>query len=183
MSFDSHPWISIRVIIQECWNRSLITHFSACVTLKFDREARKIMGQLFYATSSFAHLFVAVSEFKLELQAETLNLGQIGDFFNPCDLDIWRMTLKKIRTPLWCPVNIVKSLARVTLKFDRRPRKITRHLFYANSSFVPHFIGTRELKLALKSGNTPFSPWELEIWWVSLKNNRTTLLHPSRHCA
>ena len=33
---------------------------------------------------------------------ETTNLGQIRQFLEPCDLEIWRMTLKNIRAPLLC---------------------------------------------------------------------------------
>ena len=33
---------------------------------------------------------------------ETPNLGKIGQFLEPCDLEIWRMTLKNNRAPLLC---------------------------------------------------------------------------------
>ena len=33
---------------------------------------------------------------------ETPNLGQIRHFLEPCDLEIWRMTLKNNRAPLLC---------------------------------------------------------------------------------
>ena len=33
---------------------------------------------------------------------ETPNLGQIRRFLEPCDLEIWRMTLKNNRVPLLC---------------------------------------------------------------------------------
>ena len=33
---------------------------------------------------------------------ETANLGQILRFLEPCDLEIWRMTLKNNRAPLQC---------------------------------------------------------------------------------
>ena len=33
---------------------------------------------------------------------ETPNLGQIRGFLEPCDLEIWRMTLKNNRAPLLC---------------------------------------------------------------------------------
>ena len=45
------------------------TLFKNRVTLKFDGWPRKTIGQLFYATSSFVHHFVAIGEFKLELQS------------------------------------------------------------------------------------------------------------------
>ena len=40
--------------------------FSACVSLKFDGWPRKIMGHLFYITSSFVHHFKSISECKLK---------------------------------------------------------------------------------------------------------------------
>ena len=55
---------------------------------------------------------------------ETPNLGQIQRFLEPCDLEIWRMTLKNIR-----------------------------HLSYAASSCVHDFIAICEFKLELESGN------------------------------
>ena len=55
------------------------------------------------------HHFVAIGEFKLEFvysnwiySPETPNLGQIRRFLEPCDLEIWRMTLKNNRAPLLC---------------------------------------------------------------------------------
>ena len=62
----------------------------------------KTIGHLFYATSSFVQHFIAIGEFKLELQSGNPNLGQIPRFLAPCDLEIWRMTLKKNRAPLLC---------------------------------------------------------------------------------
>ena len=116
----------------------------------------KTIGHLFYATSSFVQHFVAIGEFKLELQSgnsqsvsnatlfravwpwnltddlqkqqgtsfmllqawcniswslvnsnrsyspETPNLGQMLRFLEPCDLEIWWMTLKNNRAPLLC---------------------------------------------------------------------------------
>ena len=47
--------------------------------------------------SKSVHHFIAIIEFKLELQS---NLGQNRWFFEPCDLEIWRITLKKHRAPL-----------------------------------------------------------------------------------
>ena len=43
--------------------------FSASVTLKFDGWPQKTIGQLFYATLSFLHHFIAIGEYKLELQS------------------------------------------------------------------------------------------------------------------
>ena len=38
----------------------------------------------------------------LSYSPETPNLGQIRQFLEPCDLEIWRMTLKNNRAPLLC---------------------------------------------------------------------------------
>ena len=109
---------------------------------------------------------------------ETPNLGQIWRFLEPCDLEIWQMTLQNSRAPLLCyfklcasfhthwwfqiSVTVRKRPIRVkiddffscmTLKFDVWPSKTIGHLFYATSSFVQHFIAIGEFKLELQSGN------------------------------
>ena len=43
--------------------------FLSHVTLKFEGWPWKTVGHLFYATSSFVHHFIAICEFKLELQS------------------------------------------------------------------------------------------------------------------
>ena len=110
---------------------------------------------------------------------ETPNLGQNWRFLEPCDLEIWRMTLKNNRAPqlgylklyasfrshrwiqagvtvrkrpIW--VKIDYFLSRVTLKFDGWPPKTIGHLFYAISSLVHHFVAIGEFRLELQSGNT-----------------------------
>ena len=52
-----------------------IVNFSARVTVKFDGWPCKTIGHLFYATSSFAHLFVPIGEFKLKLQSGNAQSG------------------------------------------------------------------------------------------------------------
>ena len=109
---------------------------------------------------------------------ETPNLGQIRRFLEPCDLEIWQMTLKNNRAPLLCYFKLCAAFrthwwiqtsvtvrkrpicvkcddfySRVTLKFDGSPWKTIGLLFYATSSFVQHFIAIGEFKLELQSGN------------------------------
>ena len=106
---------------------------------------------------------------------------KIVDFFVPCDLEIWLMTLKNNRAPLLCYfklsasfhshlwiqngvtvpkrqiwVKISNFLSCVTLTFDGWPWKTTGHLFYVTSSFVLHFIAICEFKMELQSGNAKF---------------------------
>ena len=158
--------------------RSKSTIFFSRVTLKFYGWPSKTIGHLFHATSSFVHHFVPIGEFKLELQSGNAKLGQIRRFLEPCDLEIWRMTLKNNRAPLVCYFKLCAAfrshwwiqtgvtvrkrqiwvkfdnfLSRVILKFDVWPWKTIGHLFYATSSFVHHFVAIDVFKLELQSGN------------------------------
>ena len=106
------------------------------------------------------------------------NLGQIQRFLEPCDLEIWRMTLQNNRASLPCYFKLCVSfrthwwfeiwvtvrkrpiwvkcddfLSCVTLKFEGWPWKTIGHLFYATLSFVQHFVPIGEFKLELQSGN------------------------------
>ena len=63
--------------------------------------------------------FVAIGEFKLELQSGNAQFGSKSMIF----------------------------LGRVTLKFDGWPWKTIGHLFYATSSVVHHFVAIGEFKL------------------------------------
>ena len=92
-------------------------------------------------------------------------LGQNRRFLKPCDLAIWRMTLKSNWAPFLCYFNLYASFrshwciqtgvtvrkrpiwvkindffSRVTLQFDAWPWKTIGHLFYSTSSFVHHFV-------------------------------------------
>ena len=123
-------------------------------------------------------IFYPLVNSNLSNSPETPNFGQMRWFLKPCDLEIWRMTLKNNRAPLlwylklcatfrthwwiqtgvtvrkrpiWVKFNDFNS--RATLKFDGRPSKTIGHLFYATSSFVQHFIAIGEFKLELQSGN------------------------------
>ena len=107
-----------------------------------------------------------------------LKLDSNRQFFCPCDLEIWWMTLQNNRAPLLCYFKLCAAfrthwwiqtgvtvrkrpiwvkfdvfLSRVTLKFDGWPSITIGHLFYATSSFVHHFIAIGEFKLQLQSGN------------------------------
>ena len=101
--------------------------------------------------------------------------------FEPCDLEIWRMTLKNNRALLLCYFKLYASFrshrwiqagvtvrkrpiwvkiddffSRVTLQFDVWPWETIGHLFYATSSFVHNFVAISDLKLELQSGNAQF---------------------------
>ena len=87
--------------------------------------------------SSFVHNFVAIDEFKLELQSGNAQFRSKSAIF-------------------WF---------RVTFKFDGWPRETTGHLssaassfvfYFIASSFVCHFIAISEFKLELQSPNAQF---------------------------
>ena len=135
------------------------------MTLQFDLWPWKTIGHLFYATSSFVHHFVAIGDFKLELQSGNPQFGSNSTIFRavwPCNLtdDLeqgksegfescdWPIIWKR---PIW--VKIGDVLSRVTLKFDGWPWKTIGHLSFAVSSFVQHFIAIGKFKLELLSGN------------------------------
>ena len=128
--------------------------FLSRVTFKFDGWPWKTIRHLLYVASSFMHDFIAISEFKLKLQSGNTQFGsKLTIFFVPCDLEIWRMTLKNNRAPLLCYFKLCASfhshwwiqtgvtvrkrpiwvkfddfLSRVTLKFDGWPWKTIGHL-------------------------------------------------------
>ena len=151
------------------------------MTLKFDVWPKKIIGHLFYTTSSVVFHFKSIGEFKLKLHSRNAQFGSNRWFLVPCDLEIWWMTLENNRAPLlyyiklsasfqihwWIEtevsvrkrsirVKIGDFLSCVTLKFDGWPSKTIGHLFYVASSFVHHFTAISEFKLELQSGNAHF---------------------------
>ena len=88
------------------------------------------------------HHFIAIGEFKLNLQSRNAWFGSYSAFF----------------------------LSRVTLIFDGWPWKTIGLLFYANSSCVHHFVVIGALKLELQSGNAQFgSKWTIFVSRVTLK--------------
>ena len=84
-------------------------HFLSRVTLKFDGRPWKIIGHHFYATSSFVHYFIAIGEFKLELQSGNAQFGSKSAIFVPRDLEIRRMILKNNKALLLCSFKLCAS--------------------------------------------------------------------------
>ena len=74
-SFGRHWWIQTGVTVRKrpMWVKFDV--FLSRVTLKLDGWPSKTIGNLCYATSSFVHHFVAIGEFKLELQSGNAQSG------------------------------------------------------------------------------------------------------------
>ena len=66
-----------------------IDNFLSRVTWKFEGWPWKTIGRLFFVTSSFVHHFVAIGEFKLELQSRNAQSGSNLMIFYLRDLDLW----------------------------------------------------------------------------------------------
>ena len=94
-SFHSHRWIRTKVTVRKRSIRVEIGDFFSRVTLKFYGWHWKTIGHLFFATSSFVHHFVAIGDSNWSYSLETPNFGSKSTMFLPCDLEIWRMPLKK----------------------------------------------------------------------------------------
>ena len=81
VSFQIHRWIQTKVTVRKRSIRVKIGDFLSCVTLKFDGWPWKTIGHLFYTTSSFMQHFVAIGEFKLELQSGNAQSGSNTTIF------------------------------------------------------------------------------------------------------
>ena len=85
---------------------------------------------------------------------------------------------------------IVNFSACVVVKFDGWPRKTIGHFLYSTLSFVHHFKSIGEVKLELQSRNAQLGSklviflvlCDLEIWWMTSKNNRAPLLYHIKLC-
>ena len=83
-AFRSHWWIQTGVRVRKQIRRFLEPcddAFFSRVTLKFDGWPSKTIGHLFYATSSFVQHFVAIGEFKLELESGNAQSGSNSTLF------------------------------------------------------------------------------------------------------
>ena len=74
-SFRIHWWIQTGVTVRKRLIWVKFDVFYKHVTLKFDGWPWKTIGHLFRATSSFVRHFVAIGEFKLELQSGNAQFG------------------------------------------------------------------------------------------------------------
>ena len=92
---------------------------------------------------------------------ETANLGQIRRFLEPCDLQIWQMTLKNNRAPLQCYFKLCASF---------------RIHWWIQNGYSPKTTNLGQIWRFLE-------PCDLEIWQITLKNNRAPLQCYFKLCA
>ena len=93
---------------------------------------------------------------------ETPNLGQIRWVLEPCDLEIWWMTLQNNRAPLLCYFKLCAA--------------------FRSHWWIQTGVTVRKRPIWVKF-RWFLEPCDLEIWWMTLQNNRAPLLCYFKLCA
>ena len=98
--------------------------------------------------TSFVHHFIAIIEFKLELQSERAQFGPKSAIFYPIDIEIWWMTVKNNRTPFRYNVKLCAS--------------------FESHRWIQNLVTVRKRPIRVKICHF-FVPCDLEIWRMTLK--------------
>ena len=160
-SFQIHRWIQIGVTIRKRSIWFKIGNFLSHVTLKFDGWPSKTIGHLFYGTSSFVYHFIPIGELKLELQSGNDQFGSNATILEPCDLEIWRMTFQNNRAPLLCYFKLCAA--------------------FRTHWWIKTGVTVRKRPIWVKFDEF-LEPCDLQMWRMTLKNNRAPLLCHFKLC-
>ena len=156
VSFQIHRWIQTEVSLQKRSIRVEIGDFLSLVTLKkFDGWPWKTIGHLFYTTSSFVHHFKSIGELKLKLQSRNAQFGSKSAIF--CPLWPWNLT-DALEKQLGTSSMLLQALC-----------IISQPSVNSNWSYSPETPNLGQIRQFLK-------PCDLEIWQMTLQNNRAPLL-------
>ena len=132
------------------------------MTLKFEGWPSKTIGHLFYATSSFVPHFVAIGEFKLEFQSGNAQSGSKSPIF----FTVWP----------WNLTDDLKKQQGTSHKHYQAICNISSTYVHSKWSYSPETPNLGQIR--------QFLEWrDLEIWWMTLKNNRAPLLCYFKLCA
>ena len=161
-SFRSHRWIQAGITVWKSPIWVKIDDSFSLVTLQFDVWPSKTIGHLFYATSSFVHHFISIDDFKLELQSGNAQFGSILTIFRA--MWPWNLTddLKNNKAPLLCYFKLCAS--------------------FRNHWCIETWVTVRKRPIWVKFDEF-LEPCDLEIWRMTLKNNRAPLLCYFKLCA
>ena len=96
-SFHNHRWIQTKVTVRKRSIRRFFVPYDLEIWWMTLKNNRAPLQCYFKLCASFRSHWCIRTWVK---SPETANLGQIRRFFQPCDLEIWRMTLKNNRAPL-----------------------------------------------------------------------------------
>ena len=156
-SFCSHWWIQFWIAVRKRSIWVKIGNFLFRVTLKLNRWPWKTIEHLFFIASSFVHHFIAFSEFKLELQSGNAQFWSKWTIF----LAVW-------------PWNLMDGL--------QKQKGTSSMLLQALCSILePNWSFSLEMH-NLGQFQRILEPCDLEIRWMTLKNNRAPLLCYFKHC-
>ena len=126
------------------------------MTLKFDGWPRKVIGHLFHITSSFVHHLKSLGEFKPELLSGNAQFGSKSMIFCP----VWPRNLMDDLEKQQSTSSMLHEALCIILKPSVN----------SNWSYSPE-----TLNFGSKSAIF-FVPCDLEILWMTLKNNRAPVL-------
>ena len=126
------------------------------MTLKFDGWPWKTIGHLFYTASSFVHHFKSIDEFKLELQSENAQFLSKLAIFCP----VWPWNLIDDLGKLWGTSSILHQTLCI----------------FQSHGWIWTGVTVWKRSIPVKIGNF-FVPCDLEIWWMTLENNRAPPLY------
>ena len=104
-SFQSYRWIQTGVTVRNLPIWVKINEFSNLVTTKFYGWPWKIIGHLFYATSSFVHHFIAACEFKLEIRTRLNSV--LTSVTLTVDLWLWPFAWASLSSMVITPENFM----------------------------------------------------------------------------
>ena len=176
LKFDGWPWKTIGHIFYTM--SSFVHHFKAINEFKLGLQSGN--AQFGSKSANFVpyHLEIWRVSLKKNMSPFLYYIEFCASFQSHRQI---QNAVKFWKRPIWAKIDYY--LCRVTLKFDGWPWKTIKHLFYATSSFVHHFAAIGKIKLEF-SPETPnsaenrrfFVPCDLEIWEMTLKNNRAPLL-------
>ena len=182
LKIDGWPWKTIGHLFYAA--SSYVHHFIAINIFKLELQS---------GNAQFGSISVIFVLCDLQVWWMTLknNREPLLYYFKLClsfQSHLWIQTWVTVRKRS-IRVKISDFLSHVTLKIDGWPWKTIGHLFYAASSYVHHFIAINIFKLELQSGNAQFGSisvifvlCDLQVWWMTLKNNREPLLYYFKLC-
>ena len=142
--------------------RLILSDVLSRVTLKFDGWLWKQWGTFSVLLQALHIISWPLVNSDKSCTPETLNSDENRPFFVPCDLEIWRMTLKNIRARLPC---------------NFKPCAPCR-----NHQSIQTGVTVWKRPIWVKISKF-FITCVLKIWWMTLTNNRAPLLCYFKLCA
>ena len=160
-SFRTHWWIQAGVTGRKrpIWVK--IDDFFSRVTFKLDGWPWKTIGHLFYDTLSFVHHFNAIGKFKFKLKSENSQFGSKSTII----LAVWPRNFTDDPEKQWGTSSILLQTLCI----------ISYPLVNLNWSYSPETPNLGQIWQFLE-------PCDLEIWRMTLKNNRAPFLCYSNLC-